>query len=59
MADRRSLTRLRRLGARRESASEAWRQAVLDAIADGHSQRVVGEAAGVSHTRVQQILRGK
>jgi regulator of protease activity HflC (stomatin/prohibitin superfamily) len=53
------LTRMRRATARRSAAEKDWRAAITEAVAEGKSQRAVAEAAGVSHTRVQQILRGE
>jgi hypothetical protein len=58
-----SLTDLRRATARRQAVmdqeAERWHAAIRAALADGHSQRTVADAAGITHTRVQQILRGE
>ena len=54
-----SLARVKRATASRFRAEQEWRTAIRVAIADGHSQRSVATAAGVTHTRVQQILRGQ
>ena len=54
MAD--SLARVKRAAARRSRAEEEWRAAVRAAVEE-HSHRAVAAAAGISHTRVQQILR--
>jgi len=53
------LTRVRRATARRSRSETDWRASIAAAIAAGKSQREVARAAGVSHTRVQQILRGE
>jgi hypothetical protein len=57
-----ALARVRRATATRarliDRETERWRETIRQAVAEGHSQRAVGEAAGVTHTRVQQILRG-
>lgn len=52
-----SLIRVRRAAARRRASDTHWREAIRQAIRDGHSQRTVANAAGITHTRVQQILR--
>lgn len=54
-----SLARVKRAAGRRVSASAAFKQAVVGAQADGKSLRAIAEAAGVSHVRVLQILRGE
>lgn len=51
------LARLRRATANRERADEAWKNAIRAAHANGASLRRVGEAAGITHVRVLQILR--
>ena len=50
------LTRVRRATARRDAAETEWRDAIR-AAAEDNSLRAVGEAAGVSHVRVLQIVR--
>jgi hypothetical protein len=52
-----ALQAVRRATVRRVAAEQAWRDAIVKAVAGGYSHRAVGKAAGVSHTRVQQILR--
>lgn len=52
------LTKLRRLKGRRSRVDSEWRTAILEAHAAGLSLRRIGEAAGVSHVRVLQIVRG-
>ncbi len=51
-----SIACLKRATRRRSSADEGWRLAVKEAAKD-NPQRAVAAAAGVTHTRVQQILR--
>jgi transposase-like protein len=53
----RPLTRVRRATARRSRTETEWREAIRQAVADGHTLRAVAEAAGVSHVRVLQITR--
>jgi transposase-like protein len=52
------LTRVRRATARRSRSEAEWREAIRTAVASGRTVRAVGEAAGVSHVRVLQIVRG-
>ncbi len=42
----------------REKSQAAWRSAILDARDAGCSLREIAEAAGVSHVRIVQLLRG-
>ena len=49
--------RLRHATRRRAEAQQAWREAIREAHAAGLSLRVIGESAGVAHTRVLQIVR--
>jgi plasmid stability protein len=53
------LTRVQRATVKRRAAEAEWRAAIRAAVAGGSSHRAVAEAAGVTHTRVQQILRGE
>jgi len=53
------LRAVRRAAQRRVSVEEAFRQAVLEAHASGESLRAIAEAAGLSHVRVLQIVRGE
>jgi hypothetical protein len=53
-----SLARVRIRTAERRSTEQAWRKAIRDAHKDGVSLRKIGAAAGVSHVRVLQLLRG-
>jgi hypothetical protein len=55
----RSLGVVKRATISRAKADETWRKAIREAVAFGNSHRAVAEAAGVTHTRVQQILRGE
>jgi hypothetical protein len=41
----------------RETAEQAWRDAIIAAHAAGLSTRTVAEVAGVSHTRIAEIVR--
>ena len=52
------LTRVRRARRNRETAASEFRAAVLQAHEAGESLRAIAEAAGVSHVRVHQLLRG-
>jgi transposase-like protein len=52
------LTRVRRATARRSRSEAEWHDAIRAAVASGESLRVVAEAAGISHVRVLQIVRG-
>jgi len=54
-----SLSRVKRAAGRRVSASAAFKQAIIDAHAEGHSLRAIGLAAGITHVRVLKILRGE
>lgn len=41
----------------RTTAESAWQAAIVAAHAVGHSTRVIARVAGVSHTRVAEIIR--
>ena len=41
-----------------EDADRELVQAIMDARGDGMSLRAIADAAGVSHEKVRQILRG-
>jgi hypothetical protein len=56
MAD---VTRVKRARTRRAASEEEFRAAIRDAVERGVSLREVGKAAGVAHTRVLQIVRGR
>lgn len=51
------LSRVKRATRNRAKSEEAWRVAVREAVAAGQSLRAVGNAAGISHVRVLQIIR--
>lgn len=51
------LAHLRRVTGRKEATRRVWLNAIREAHAYGCSLRDIGEAAGISHTRVVQILR--
>jgi transposase-like protein len=53
------LTRVRRATARRSRSDTEWREAIRAAREAGLSLRAIAEAAGVSHVRVIQLLRGE
>lgn len=59
MADARALRTVRLATVRRAKSDEAWRKAITDALGYGCSTREVAAAAGISHTRVQQIRDGR
>lgn len=52
-------TRVERATRKRAAAEEEWRVSIREAVANGESLRAVGKQAGVAHTRVLQIVRGK
>lgn len=54
-----NLRAVKRAASRRASADEGFRAAVLKAHADGESLRAIANAAGLSHVRVLQIVRGE
>lgn len=54
-----TLQRVRRVTAQRTRVDEEWREAIIRAVAEGETLRTVAEAAGVSHVRVHQIVRGR
>lgn len=41
----------------KEDATDDFIQSLLNASAAGASQRVIGDAAGLSHARIGQIIR--
>lgn len=51
--------RIKRITRRRELADEEWRQAIREAVEDGATLREVAEVAGISHTAVKFIARGR
>lgn len=57
--DTAACNRVHRAATKRAVAEENWKAAIRAAVAGGVSLRRVGEAAGVSHVRVLQILRGE
>jgi DNA-directed RNA polymerase specialized sigma24 family protein len=54
---RRELDQVRRKAARLSDAQDAFRAAVLAAHRAGASYRQIADAAGISHTSVQNIVR--
>ena len=52
-----SLTRVKRVSARRVSVMEDYKTALRAARDDGHSLREIAKAAGVSHVAVLKLLR--
>lgn len=53
----RSLSDVARYRTRRDQAETDFRNAVRRAYAAGHSLRTIAERAGLSHTRILQIVR--
>lgn len=53
------LTAVTRAAAKAASASQARDDAIRDAHAKGATIRAIAEAAGLSHSRVHQILHGR
>lgn len=52
-----SLTRVKRAAGRRVSVMEDYKAAIREARDDGHSLRVIANAAGVSHVAILKLLR--
>lgn len=50
------IEQLRRTARERAQAREAFRLAILSANRDGMSYREIAKHAGISHSRVQQIV---
>ena len=53
-----SLSRLTRLTRERDLAVAEWHAAIRAAREAGFSNRAIADVAGVSHVRVQQIIKG-
>lgn len=53
------LAAVKRLTVRRGKLNTEWQDAIREAHRNGQSLRTIAEAAGVSHMRVQQIVRGQ
>jgi transposase-like protein len=53
------ITKLRRVTKRRSDAESEWRERILECHSVGIPLRRIGQAAGVSHVRVLQIVRGQ
>jgi len=58
MATKATLTKATKARERKLAADEAYRQAIIDALADGHSMRAVAQALGIALGRVHQIAHG-
>jgi hypothetical protein len=41
----------------RETATDAWQAAIVAAHVAAHSTRAIARVAGVSHTRIAEIIR--
>jgi DNA-directed RNA polymerase sigma subunit (sigma70/sigma32) len=52
----RSLSDVTRYRTRRDQAETDFRNAVRRAHKAGHTLRAIGDAAGMSHTRIRQIV---
>jgi hypothetical protein len=58
--DHRRLTRrIERAQRARDAAEQEWRQALAAAHQGGMSTRRIGAVVGLSHTQVQNIIRGE
>jgi hypothetical protein len=57
LADHADLKPVAQATAARETAEQAWRDAIISAHAAGQSTRIIAEVAGVSHTRIAEIVR--
>ncbi len=57
MTDQSTIDALAELGAQVREASEERDRLIFAALAEGHSQREVARAAGLSHTAVQNMVR--
>jgi hypothetical protein len=55
----RALSDVRRATAQRAKAEQAWREAIRKAHREGQTMRVIAAAAGISATRVHQIITEK
>jgi hypothetical protein len=55
--EQRQLENLLDASVARQVAEKEWRQAIVEAYRAGISSRRIGEAVGLTHTRVLQILR--
>jgi hypothetical protein len=53
------LVKVKRATTRKRNAESAWRNAIQEAVSEGESLRSIGEAAGVTHVRVLQIVRSE
>lgn len=59
MIDQELANLLERLTARRTSMDTQWRDAIRRAVAEGASLREVGALAGITHTAVSHIAKGR
>jgi hypothetical protein len=59
MSDKRALRAVRLAAINRTKAEETFRKSIREARGYGCSLREIAAEAGVAHTRVLQIVRGK
>jgi hypothetical protein len=52
-----ALRQVAKAAASREQAERRWQQAIIAASTAGHSSRQIAEVAGVSHTRIAEIVK--
>jgi hypothetical protein len=52
-----ALRQVAKVAATREQAEQRWQQAIIAASLAGHSTRQIAEVAGVSHTRIAEIVK--
>jgi transposase-like protein len=54
-----AIQKVKRATASRTRSEQAWKDALREARDEGVPLRTIAEAAGISHVRVLQILRGE
>jgi hypothetical protein len=59
MSDARALERVKKARAAADAARDRFEQEIRDASAAGVGMRKIGDAAGLSHQRIHQIVNGR